>query len=64
MRPIPENLLRRALPVPVNSKPSIAIMSKISVFIYAKASSACALRQGAGVRAGQADGRDFVLDDV
>lgn len=64
MRTIPEDLLGLFLRIPINSKPILPIMRKVSIVINAEAVHAGALWHSAGVGTGQADGLDAVLHDV
>lgn len=65
VRTVPENLLGSlVLAVAINSEPGVAVVGEVTVLIDAEASGAGTVGDGTGVRTGQTDGGDFVLDDV
>lgn len=62
---IPEDLLGSfILSISVNGKPGVPVVGKVAIVIDAKTSGAGTIRDGSGVRTGQADGGNLALDDV
>lgn len=61
---VPEDLLDLVVAVAVNGEPSLAAVGEQTLLVDTKSSGIAALRDSAGVRQGQAEGRDRVLDNV
>lgn len=61
---VPEDLLDLVVAVAVNGEPSLAAMGEQALLVDTKSSGVAALRDSAGVRQGQAEGRDRVLNNV
>lgn len=64
MSSVPEDLLNLVLAVAVNGEPRLAAMGEQTLLVDTKSSDVATLRDSTGVRQGQTDGRDRVLDNV
>lgn len=60
----PKDFLDLVLTVAVNGEPILAALSEQTLVVDTKGSDVAALRDSAGVREGQTDGRDRVFDNV
>lgn len=61
---VPVDLLGGDIAVAINGEPGPAALSQVALLVDAEASGVGVLRDRTGVRGGEGDGRDAVLDDV
>lgn len=61
---VPVDLLGRDIAVAINSEPGPTALSQVTLLVDAEASGVGVVGNSAGVRLGEGDGRDAVLDDV
>lgn len=61
---IPEDLLGLGFSVAINGEPGVALVGEVALVGLVEADSGGILGDGTGVRAGQANFRDGVLDNV
>lgn len=61
---VPVDLLGLVVAVAVDGEPVAASLGQVALLVDAEAGGVGALGRGCGVRAGQPDGQDGVLDDV